>query len=203
MDDIEGPQDGPAEDGAETGSPEDVRAFEGERPSIWGAGTLAAFPTRAHETTPLDEDEHDGAVPKAVLWAMKDHRHEQLPHPFGHPHRIRAAVGAGAAAVYVIDDGSRHCVIGRRVGATKDGAVYSLVARVPRSVYDDLTAGSLDGRGAFLASTEAALVGTGEEPGLANVFDVHRYREPSDVPAQYLPPSPEIDFADDLPTADG
>ena len=69
-------------------------------------------------------------------------------------------------------------------------------------IYDDLAAGAIDGRHAFLEAKEAALVGTGEEPGMANVFDVDFYRHPSEVPVEYLPPSPFIDFATDLPTAD-
>ena len=87
-----------------------------------------AFPVTAPENaTPLEEDEPEGTIPPSPLWAMKERRHEQLLHLFGHPHRIRVRIGSGDAAVYVIDDGPRHCMIGRRVGATADGCVYSLI----------------------------------------------------------------------------
>jgi hypothetical protein len=195
-------EEGPPDDQARSGQPSGVSPLEGERPSVFPTETLAAFPVMApRAVTPLDDDEREGAIPPASLWAMKDRRHEQLFH-LGHPERLRAAVGHGDAAVFAIDDGSRHGVIGRVVGATRDGCTYTLVARVTRAVVDDLTAGRLDGRGAFFAGKELALLGTGEEPGLANVFDVDAYRRPEDVPAEYLPPSPAIDFAEDLPTAD-
>ena len=133
---------------------------------------------------------------------MKDRRHEQLLHPFGHPARLRVSVGTGDAAVYAIDDGARHCMIARRVGKTPDGCVYTLVGRVRKQVYDDLAAGTIDGRHAFSEAKELALLGTGEEPGMANVFDVAFYDGPADVPAEYLPPSPFIDFTEDLPSSD-
>ena len=162
-----------------------------------------AFPVTAPENaTPLEEDEPEGVIPPSPLWAMKERRHEQLLHLFGHPHRIRACVGEGDAAVYAIDDGTRHCMIGRRVGATLDGCVYSLVARVTKDTYLSLAGGSIDGRQAFLAAHEAGLSGTVEDPGVSNIFDVDFYQHPDEIPEEYLPPSPFLEFAEDLPTAD-
>jgi hypothetical protein len=162
-----------------------------------------AFPVTAPENaTPLEEEEPEGTVPPSPLWAMKDRRHEQLPHLFGHPHRIRACIGTGDAAVYAIDDGRHHCMLGRRVGATTDGCVYSLTTRVPLDVYTSLAEGRIDGRHAFLAGSDAGLSGTVDEPGISNVFDVDFYAHSADIPDQYLPPSPFIQFAEDLPSAD-
>ncbi len=162
----------------------------------------STFPVTAPENaTPLEEDEPEGVIPPSPLWSMKERRHEQWFH-LGHPERIRDRVGVDDAAVYVIDDGSHHCMIGRRVGATRDGCVYSLVARVAKATYQSLVAGEISGHDAFLASTEAGLSGTVEDPGVANVFDVDFYQHSSDIPPEYLPPSPFIEFAQDLPTAD-
>jgi hypothetical protein len=161
------------------------------------------FPVTAPtNATPLEEDEPEGVIPPSPLWAMKERRHEQLLHLFGHPHRIRVCLGSGDAAVYAMDDGKHHCMIGRRVGATIDGCVYSLVARITKDTYDALAAGSIDGRQAFLAAHEAGLSGTAEAPGVSNIFDVDYYQDAADIPAEYLPPSPFIEFARDLPTAD-
>ena len=162
----------------------------------------SVFPVTAPENaTPLSEDEPEGVIPPSPLWAMKERRHEQWFH-VGHPGRIRACVGEGDAAVYIIDDGSLHCMIGRRVGATDDGCVYSLVARVAHSTFDSLLSGAIDGRQAFLDAHEAGLSGTVDQPGVSNVFDVDYYRHGGEIPAEYLPPSPFIEFATDLPTAD-
>jgi hypothetical protein len=161
------------------------------------------FPVTAPiDATPLEEDEPEGVVPPSPLWAMKERRHEQWPHLFGHPDRIRARVGEGDAAVYVIDDGKRHLMIGRQVGATAEGCVYSLVARITKETYEDLSAGTIDGRQAFLAATEAGLSGTADAPGVSNIFDVDFYQHAEEIPVEYLPPAPFIQFAEDLPTAD-
>ena len=37
---------------------------------------------------------------------------------------------------------------------------------------------------------------------MANVFDVDFYERGSDIPSEYLPPAPFIEFAENLPTAD-
>ncbi len=161
------------------------------------------FPVTAPvDATPLEEGEPEGVVPPSPLWAMKERRHEQWPHLFGHPDRIRAQVGSGDAAVYVIDDGKRHCMIGRQVGATADGCVYSLVARITKETYEALSSGSIDGRQAFLAATQAGLSGTADAPGVSNIFDVDFYQHPEEIPVEYLPPAAFIQFAKDLPTAD-
>ncbi len=161
------------------------------------------FPVTAPENaTPLEEDEPEGIIPSSPLWAMKERRHEQWPHLFGHPERIRVQLADGDAAIYAIDDGKHHRMLGRRVGATHDGCVYSLVVRVTADTYEALTSGSIGGRQAFLAGTDAGLSGTVEAPGMANVFDVDNYPATDDIPSEYLPPSAFIDFATDLPSAD-
>jgi len=161
------------------------------------------FPVTAPtDATPLEEDEPEGVVPPSPLWAMKERRHEQWTHLFGHPDRIRARVGAGDDTVYVIDDGKRHCMIGRQVGATGDGCVYSLVARITKETYRALSSGSINARHAFLSATDAGLSGTADAPGVSNIFDVDFYQRPEDIPDEYLPPAAFITFAQDLPTAD-
>ena len=113
---------------------------------------------------------------------MKERAHGGI-HLFGHPARIRACVGTGDAAVYAIDDGPHHCMIGRRVGATTDGCVYSLVARVDLATWQALESGAIDGPGqAFLAAHDAGLSGTVETDGVSNVFDVDWYEYPEEIP---------------------
>jgi hypothetical protein len=166
-------------------------------------GTAAGtFPVAAPENaTPLSEDEPEGTVPASPLWAMKERAHGGA-HLFGHPARIRSHVGNGDSRVYAIDDGPRHCMIGRPVGATADGCVYSLIARVDLPTWQALASGAIDGREAFLASHDAGLSGTVETNGVSNVFDVDWYGSPDAIPERYLPPAPFVTFAEDLPTAD-
>ena len=160
------------------------------------------FPVTAPEdATPLEEHEPEGTIPPSPLWAMKERAHGGI-HIFGHPSRIRARAGEGDAAVYAIDDGTKHCMIGRRVGATTDGCVYSLVARIDLATWQALESHAVDGRSAFLSAHEVGLSGTVETNGVSNVFDVDWYENPADIPDAYLPPNPFITFAEDLPTAD-
>ena len=166
-------------------------------------GTAAnTFPVTAPEdATPLMEDEPEGTIPASPLYAMKERAHGGI-HIFGHPARIRARAGHADGTVFAIDDGPRHCMIGRRVGATSDSCVYSLVARVDLATWQALQSGAIDGRQTFLSAHEAGLSGTVETDGVSNVFDVDWYQRPEDIPGAYLPPAPFITFAQDLPTAD-
>ena len=93
-------------------------------------------------------------------------------------------------------------MIGRPVGATRDGCVYSLIARVDLPTWQALAGGAIDGRQAFLAAHEAGLSGTVETDGVSNVFDVDWYDSPTTSPRSTCPRRPFIPFAKDLPTAD-
>ena len=109
---------------SDTGQHEDGTPFQSRDDGQlhFEPGTAAnTFPVAAPvDATPLEEDEPEGTVPPSPLWAMKERAHGGI-HVFGHPARIRARAGEGDAAVFAIDDGPHHCMIGRRVGATGDG----------------------------------------------------------------------------------
>ncbi len=88
-----------------------------------GVGILRGPLVGSDESTPLEEDEPEGIVPPSPLWAMKDRRHIQwhlLPSHERHE-RVRDCVGAGDRAIYVVDDGRHHVMLGRRVGARRGG----------------------------------------------------------------------------------
>jgi hypothetical protein len=179
-----------------------------ERPSpgdiIEGSGWRAeAHPlVGKDESTPLEDDEPEGTVPPCPLWAMKDHRHVQwhlLPSHERHQ-RVRDCVGAGDDAVYVIDDGAHHVMLGHRVGEKAGECEYCLVARVPHQRYEDLRQHSVAPGAAFDGAEEIALCGVARDEGVlsSNVFDVSRYADAADVPAEYRPGSPFLQFTEDL-----
>jgi hypothetical protein len=167
---------------SDTGNNEDASTFlsrDDGQLHFEPATETDTFPVTAPEdATPLEEHEPEGTIPPSPLWAMKERAHGGI-HIFGHPSRIRARVGEGDAAVYAIDDGTKHCMIGRQVGATVDGCVYSLVARVDVATWQALERHAVDGRSAFLAAHEAGLSGTVETNGVSNVFDVDWYENPA------------------------
>jgi hypothetical protein len=182
---------------------EEPGTTEHGRPRVVPATEAPSFPvTPPERATPLDEDEPERVVPARTLWAMKDRRHEQWSHAFGHADRIRARIGHDDAAVFAIDDGSHHVMLGRPVGVAPDGCVYSLVTRVAVATYHSLVAGAIDARIAFERGTDAGLSGAVEADGVANVFDVDYYGDGESIPERYLPPAPFIEFGEDLPSAE-
>ncbi len=165
-----------------------------------GVELLETPQSPAGVTTPLEEREPEGTVPPAPLWAMKDRRHFFGLAGHGDVERIRVCVGQGDGAVYFIDDGHNHCMVGRRVGATLDGCTYCLVGRVTLDRYLQIQNGEVRTEDAFSDAHDISLCGvTEDEATVSEVIAVQHYRHSRDVPSEYLPPSPFIEFTDDLP----
>jgi hypothetical protein len=163
--------------------------------SIGDAGT----PITADGT--LAEGEEDGLIPPSPLWPMKMRRHFQWSHLMPHDEqaeRLRLKVGEGDDAVYVIDDGHHHCIVGRDVGTTPEGCHYSLLSRLGRNQLADLQAGRLSASAALLAGRGLSLYGVIDDGPASMVFLVGSYASPNDVPSDFLPPSPPIAFSEDL-----
>jgi len=145
----------------------------------------------ADQSTALEEDEPEGVIPPSPLWAMKDRRHIQwhlLPSHERHQ-RIRDSIGSGDEVVYAIDDGAHHVMLGRRIGAVDGECEYCLVGRVTIDRYELLRSGTVAPRQAFEGASDIAVCGVAEQEGVlsSNVFDVARYRDEDEVPAEYLP----------------
>ena len=139
----------------------------------------------------------EDGIPAAPLWAMKTRMHSLRRLEPGDEDRIRDQLGSGDEAVYFIDDGPDHCMVGRRVGHASDGCVYCLVARISLERYADLVAGDVDLTEAFADARDISLCAVFEaEQTAPNVILVQHYRRPRDVPGDYLPPSPYIEFID-------
>jgi hypothetical protein len=187
------------DEGADIGS-------EGEEPELYhapvtdfygqGMGTLPN--TAPAESTPLEiHEDLDGPVPPAPLWAMKDRRHHvEFPGTeVENDHLIREVVGSGDLALYFIDDGREHCMVARRVGATAEGLVYCLIGRVKIEDYEDLLNANAAPTEIFSKAHDISLCAVSENDADASeVTLIEHYRHSSDIPADYLPPSPFIEF---------
>ena len=156
-------------------------------------------PAEPATSTPLAIGESDGSIPAGPLWAMKYLRHGQHGPLTGHdaPEELRLAVSSGDETVYVIDDGASHCMVARRVGSAPDGCLYCLVARVKIDDVQDVRDGWAPLSGLFSLGRELTLCGV-VEGSVSNVVRVASYRKYRDVPDEYLPPSPIIEFLDTL-----
>ena len=171
-------------------APDDAGALASDRPMG------AADPAEPVATAPAYPGEDD--IPPAPLWAMRTRMHSNRRLEPGEEGRIRRRAGEGDDAVYVIDDGLDHCMVGRRVGKASDGCVYCLVARISLEDFADIVAGERDVSEVFSDARDISLCGVIEEDeAAANVFLVQHYRRARDVPVDYLPPSPFIEFTDD------
>jgi hypothetical protein len=153
-------------------------------------------------STPLDEDEPEHTIPLGPLWAMKERRHTQwhlLPANERHE-RIRECLEADDYTLYCIDDGRRHAMIARRVGASPSGCEYTLLGRISRQRYEELRDEIVLLVNCFDTATEMRLCGVDVEEDIrsSNVFDVAIYDSIADVPDDYRPGSPFRHFGKEL-----
>ena len=149
-------------------------------------------------STPLDDDtEPEPAIPRVVLWAMEDRRHSSWRPDSEEDGEIRCRLGSGDRAIFVTDDGRDHCMIGRLVGHDVDGCVYCLVARITLDRFKDLRDGNAPLEQAFAGARDISLSAVFESDSASNVVDVQHYRRAQDVPADYLPPTPFLEFTDE------
>ncbi len=158
----------------------------------WLGGPGPAFVPE--QSTPLADESDEGDVPRYAVWSMKYLRGS---HPFSHSEMaIRESFGQGSSAVYVMDDGRKHCLISRKVGSGSDGSTYCLVAQIAESSYEQLVEGGSP-EDVFAGAKSYSLCSVYEaevEGAVSNVTVVESYQTVSEVPPDYLPPHPPIEF---------
>jgi hypothetical protein len=169
----------------------------GVAPGGFGISPLMREPKGS---TPLESDHGDALIPASALWAMNYLRHARLgaSHDGGLGH-IRWVSGPEDpdAGIYVIDDGSGHCMVSRLVGVAPDGCTYCLVARVKRLDFEDVRSGRAKVLDLFAPGKEFTLCGVAEG-AISNVVRIAGYRKYRDVPPDYLPPTGFIEFDEPL-----
>jgi hypothetical protein len=156
-------------------------------------------PSEPATSTPLAIGEWQDSVPTGPLWAMKYLRHGQHNALTGQdaPESLRLAIGSEDETIYAIDDGASHAMVARRVGSAPDGCLYCLVARVRIGDVVDVREGWAPLVDVFSGGKELTLCGV-VEGSVSNVVRVASYRKYREIPAEYLPPSPFIEFPDTL-----
>jgi hypothetical protein len=147
------------------------------------------------KSIPLEESGGEGVIPTAALWAMKYRSHG---HFLGRAEAtIRERYGSGDGAVYILDDGRKHCLVSRMVGASPDGCTYCLVAQITMASYEQLVDQRSPVENIFDGARQACLCVVYEEvDAVSNVAVVESFDAIDQVPVEYLPPSPAIVFAE-------
>jgi hypothetical protein len=166
-------------------------------PSVYSQGYVGS-PTPVFvpkESTPFEKHDDGGPIPHGALWALKYQRHGGF---WGAAEAtIRERHGRGDSTVYIIDDGRKHCVICRQVGASPDGCTYFLVGRITIDAYEQLTDNEASAQRIFDGARDLCLCVVYEAvAAVSNVAVVESFGSVDDVPTTYLPPSPPVDFAD-------
>lgn len=172
-----------------------ISSVSGLSPGGVGISPLLFEPA---EPGAIEQAASDDAIPPAPLLAMKDRMHSRRLYQLDEPGHVQRRLGVADDAVYFIDDGRDHCMIGRRVGQAPDGSTYCLVARISIYQYEDLARGDVPLEEAFSEARDVSLCAVfAEEHGVSNVVPVQHYRSVDDIPVEYLPPGPFIEFTDE------
>ncbi len=172
-----GPADtGPADTGPGRTGPDDQTGDPGRPPS---AATARA------------------SIDSAVLEAMRTRRHSFSAAASDDAGPTEDRLGSGDAAVYVLDDGSDHFMIGRAVGEDGDGCIYCLVARITLDRLSELQEGGAPSETAFTGSRVLSLSSVFVDDRAPNVVMIQHYDRIEDVPSEYRPPSPFLLFTDE------
>ena len=192
---------GPADRGADQPviSPEGLGAFPISSVSGLSPSAIGVFPLDVDPalSTPLDDDtQSEEAIPTALWWAMKDRKHHHRLLEPTEPGYLRSGLDDGDSGLYFVDDGGDHCMVGRLVGSSSDGCEYCLVARVQSYRYDELRDEALPVSDAFSGGRDICLCCVFKDDRTSDVTVVEHYRHAADIPPEYLPPSPLIEFTD-------
>ncbi len=149
------------------------------------------------ENPPVDESPTD-EIPRVVLAAIKDRMHARRLSSPEDPGHLQETLGTADDAVHVVDDGPEQCTIGRSVGRAPDGCVYVLVARISLYAYEQLRDGDIEPADAFSDSRDISLCAVYEvDEMVENIALVRHFPHAGDVPVEYLPSSPFLEFCDD------
>ena len=141
-----------------------------------------------------DEGDDDPLAPYVEL-AMKNRQH-------GRAHNIEPrqdddplyCFGSGDATVYAMEDGRSGLMIGRAVGRDTEGCVFCLVGASRTAMLTMLDDGEVPPTEAFDDARDLSLCSVFEDVGVDNVVLVQHYRRLRDVPAEYLPGQPFLEF---------
>ena len=169
-----------------------VGALSGFVPGLRGSPTPVFVPKTS---TPLETDDSDGAMPTFALWTMKYLQHGHL---FSKAEStLRESYGDGDHVVYVMDDGRKHCLISRLVGTSREGCVYPLVGRITIESYERLVDDHTLTDRIFKEAESLCLCAVFEaREAVSNVSVVRSFASVDEVPAEYLPPRPALQFTD-------
>jgi len=104
--------------------------------------------------------------------------------------------GSGDDTLYALEDGGGRLMMGRGVGRDGEGCIYCLVGTSSVGLLLLLDDGEMIPAEAFEGATELTLCSVYQDDQVHNVVLVQHYKALEDVPAQYRPAQPFLQFTE-------
>jgi hypothetical protein len=175
------------------------------------AEPLDAEPAVAGDLDAAGDEIGQASVALYVELAMENLQHLQVR---GEPARGQDPLhcfGSGDTTLYAIEDGTKRLIIGRGVGRDGEGCAYCLVGTSSPALLSRLTAGEMAPSEAFQDANELTLCSVFQAEHaprrhfrlsalnrpVSNVVLVQRYKKIHDVPVEYRPGQPFLQFTDE------
>ncbi len=170
-----------------------------------------AEPPVAGNPAAAGDENDESLVASHVELAMKILQHHQVrADPDQQDHHLHC-FGSGDAALYAIEDGVKRLIIGRGVGRDGEGCIYCLVGTSSPALLATLNAGEVAPTEAFDDAAELTLCSvfqadhaplrhfrlTALNRPVSNVVLVRHYKRIRDVPVEYRPGQPFLQFTDE------
>lgn len=168
-------------------------------------------PAASGDVAPPDVDNDETLVASSVELAMQSLQHHQVRPEPDSEENPPWCFGSGDATFYVIEDGIKRLMIGRAVGRDGEGCIYCLVGTSSPSLLALLDAGELGPAEAFDDAAELTLCSVFQSDHaprghfrlsalnrqVSNVVLLQHYKRIDDVPVEYRPGQPFLQFTDE------
>ena len=197
---------------AVTGDPEEGEGPGSGPPGTREAGVAPPFTAPAWIDTDPDELVPPGVVgdpdtggdlngedliASCVELAMKNLQHRRVRVEPGQEEVPVYCFGSGNSTLYALEDGGDRLMMGRGVGEDGEGCIYCLVGAGSLALLAMLETGELSPAEAFDDAGELTLCSVYQDGQVDNVVMVQHYRVIQDVPVEYRPGQPFLQFTDE------
>ncbi|HXW38727.1 MAG TPA: hypothetical protein VEJ44_03450 [Acidimicrobiales bacterium] len=144
-----------------------------------------------------DDLNGDELIASCVELAMKNLQHRRVRVEPGQEETPVYFFGSGNSALYAIEDGGGRLMMGRGVGRDGEGCIYCLVGAGSVALLAVLETGELSPAEAFDDAGDLTLCSVYQAGQVDNVVMVQHYRSVQDVPLEYRPGQPFLQFTDE------
>lgn len=168
-------------------------------------------PAVGGDAAAASDESHEVLVASHVELAMENLRHHQIRAEPGQEDDPLYCFGSGDVMLFAIEDGIKRLIIGRGVGRDGEGCIYCLVGTSSPALLAMLDGGEMAPSEAFNDAAELTLCSVFQADHtprrhfrlsalnrpVSNVVLVQHYKRLQDVPVEYRPGQPFLQFTDE------